>query len=59
MQFDSPIEAGCKAIVAQRCKLSGMKWSLAGAYGILTLRCLEASDRWEQTWTEPRTPGAA
>ena len=47
------VEAGCKAIVGQRCKLSGMRWTLAGAYGILTLRCLEASDRWEQTWAEP------
>jgi len=53
------VEAGCKAIVAQRCKLSGMRWSLAGAYGILTLRCLQASDRWEETWTEAGRPGAA
>jgi hypothetical protein len=47
------VEAGCKAIVGQRCKLSGMRWTLAGAYGILTLRCLDASDRWEQAWTGP------
>ena len=47
------VEAGCKAIVGQRCKLSGMRWTLAGAYGILTLRCLDASDRWEQTWAGP------
>jgi hypothetical protein len=47
------VEAGCKAIVAQRCKLSGMRWTLPGAYGILTLRCLDASGRWEQTWTHP------
>jgi hypothetical protein len=47
------VEAGCKAIVAQRCKLSGMRWTLAGAYGILTLRCLDASNRWEETWTQP------
>ncbi len=53
------VQAGCKAIAAQRCKLSGMRWSLAGAYGILTLRCLQASDRWEQTWTQPGSPGAA
>jgi hypothetical protein len=42
------VEAGCKAIVAQRLKLSGMRWSLPGAAGILTLRCLEASDRWDE-----------
>jgi hypothetical protein len=47
------VEAGCKAIVGQRCKLSGMRWSLAGATGILTLRCLEASDRWEEIPTPP------
>ena len=42
------VEAGCKAIVGQRLKLSGMRWSLPGAAGILTLRCLEASDRWDE-----------
>ena len=47
------VEAGCKAIVGQRCKLSGMRWTLPGAYGILTLRCLDASGRWEETWTMP------
>jgi len=47
------VEAGCKAIVAQRCKLSGMRWTLPGAQGILTLRCLDASGRWEETWTQP------
>ena len=40
------VEAGCKAIVGQRLKLSGMRWTEHGATGILTLRCLEASDRW-------------
>lgn len=42
------VEAGCKSIVAQRCKLSGMRWTVPGATGILTLRCLEASNRWEE-----------
>ncbi len=42
------VEAGCKSIVGQRCKLSGMRWTVSGATGILTLRCLEASGRWEQ-----------
>jgi len=42
------VEAGCKSIAGQRCKLSGMRWTVAGATGILTLRCLEASDRWEE-----------
>jgi len=47
------VEAGCKAVVAQRLKLSGMRWTLAGAYGILTLRCQQASDRWHETWAPP------
>jgi hypothetical protein len=36
-----------------------MRWSPAGAYGILTLRCLQTSNRWEEAWTEPGRPGAA
>ena len=38
----------CKSVVGQRLKLSGMRWTEHGATGILTLRCLEASDRWEE-----------
>jgi hypothetical protein len=53
------VEAGCKQIVAQRCKLSGMRWTLAGAYGILTLRCLQASDRWQEAWALPSQDPAA
>jgi len=44
------VEAGCKSVIGQRLKLSGMRWTEQGATGILTLRCQEASDRWEQTW---------
>jgi hypothetical protein len=43
----------------QRLKMSGMRWTLAGATGILTLRCLQASDRWEQILIQPgQTPAA-
>jgi hypothetical protein len=53
------VEAGCKSIVAQRCKLSGMRWTVPGATGILTLRCLQASDRWDQILAHPaETPAA-
>ena len=53
------VEAGCKAVVGQRLKLSGMRWTQAGATGILTLRCLQASDRWEEILTQPgQTPAA-
>jgi hypothetical protein len=53
------IEAGCKSIVGQRCKLSGMRWTEQGATGILTLRCQESSGRWDETWTQPRRLPAA
>ncbi len=42
------VEAGCKAVIGQRLKLSGMRWSTPGATGILTLRAQHASAPWEQ-----------
>ena len=33
------VEAGCKAVIGQRLKLSGMRWNIPGATAILTLRC--------------------
>ncbi len=53
------VEAGCKSVIGQRLKLSGMKWTEHGATGILTLRCQQASDRWEETWQPSSRPGAA
>jgi hypothetical protein len=47
------VEAGCKAVIGQRLKLSGMRWSQPGATGILTLRCQQASNRWEEIWQHP------
>ena len=52
------VEAGCKAIVGQRLKLSGMRWNIPGATGILTLRCHQASDRWDQIWPQPHNQTA-
>lgn len=52
------VEAGCKAVVGQRLKLSGMRWNIPGATGILTLRCQHASGRWEQIWTQPHNQTA-
>jgi hypothetical protein len=43
--------AGCKSVVGQRCKLSGMHWSVAGVDNVLDLRCLLASGGvWDQFW---------
>ena len=39
------VEAGCKTIVGQRLKLSGMRWTVAGADAIIALRCREASQQ--------------
>ena len=47
------VEAGCKAVIGQRLKLSGMHWSQPGATGILTLRCQQASGRREEIWQQP------
>jgi len=47
------VEAGCKAVIGQRLKLSGMRWTVPGAASIATLRCQEASNRWEEIWRRP------
>lgn len=44
------IEAGCRTIVGQRLKESGMYWSVRGANAIIALRCAELSDRLEDFW---------
>jgi hypothetical protein len=37
------VESGCKAVIGQRLKLSGMRWTIPGAEAITTLRCQQAS----------------
>jgi len=51
---------GCKVVIGQRLKLSGMRWTVPGAASIATLRCQEASNRWEEIWRRPhnQTPHA-
>lgn len=44
------VEAACKTLVAQRLKLSGMRWSAHGAQAILTLRGWDQSDRFDEAW---------
>jgi hypothetical protein len=53
------VEAGCKAVIGQRLKLSGMRWNIPGATSIATLRCQDASNRWEQIWQRPHNQTAA
>jgi hypothetical protein len=45
-------EAACKTVFAQRLKLSGMRWTEAGAKSILTLRTCMLSSHWEATFTQ-------
>src|SRR5262249_55600069 len=51
-------EAGCKAVIGQRLKLSGMRWNTPGAPAIATLRCQEASNRWDEIWQRPHNQTA-
>jgi hypothetical protein len=44
------VEAGCKTIIGQRLKLSGMHWTVRGANDIIALRCLQLSGGWEEFW---------
>jgi hypothetical protein len=44
------VEAACKTLVAQRLKLSGMRWSAHGAQAILTMRGWDQSDRFDEAW---------
>ena len=44
------VEAGCKSIIAQRLKQSGMRWSVRGANAIISLRCILKSGRLEDYW---------
>jgi hypothetical protein len=53
------VEAGCKAVIGQRLKLSGMRWTVAGADAITALRCREASSQWEAICNRPHTQTGA
>ena len=44
------LEAGCRTIIGQRLKLSGMHWTVRGSNNIVTLRCCIFSRRWEDFW---------
>ncbi len=44
------VEAGCRTVIGERLKQSGMRWSVAGANAILALRCCILSGRFEDFW---------
>jgi hypothetical protein len=47
------VEAGCKTVIGQRLKQSGMHWTTAGADAIIALRCREAGSQWEAVCNTP------
>ncbi len=44
------LEAGCRTVVEQRLKQSGMHWTVQGANSIIALRCSILSNRWADFW---------
>lgn len=44
------VEAGCKTVIGQRLKQSGMRWTVAGANAVIALRCRLLGNRWEELW---------
>jgi len=48
------VEAGCKHVVGQRLKQSGMFWTETGATAVLSLRCaLLSAGGWNHLWSQP------
>ncbi len=47
------VEGGCKSVIGQRLKLSGMFWSNTGADAIIARRCYVRSDRDDEFWRLP------
>ncbi len=48
------IEAGCKTVIGQRLKQSGMFWTVSAANSILALRCSHLNGRFEDYWERRR-----
>lgn len=48
------VEAGCKRVIGQRLKQSGMFWTQPGAIAVASLRCaLLSAGGWDYIWTQP------
>lgn len=44
------VEAGCKTVIGQRAKQSGMFWTVSGAQNVLSLRCLTIENAMDEYW---------
>jgi hypothetical protein len=53
------VEAGCKTVIGQRLKQSGMHWTIPGADAIIALRCAQASSQWEAICRNPHNQAPA
>lgn len=48
------VEAGCKRVIGQRLKPSGMFWRESGASAVASLRCaLLSAGGWDHLWRQP------
>lgn len=48
------VEAGCKTVIGNRLKQSGMFWTVRGANAIIALRCCQLSGEFETYWEARR-----
>ena len=48
------IEAGCRTVIGQRLKQSGMFWTVRRANDIIALRCCQLNGRFEDYWESRR-----
>ena len=46
------VEAGCRTVIGERLKRSGMFWSWPGANAIIASRCCQLSGRFEDFWED-------
>ena len=44
------VEGGCRSVIGQRLKESGMFWTETGATSVLNLRLALKSNRWDECW---------
>ena len=51
------VEAGCKTVIGQRVKQSGMRWSEPGAENVLSIRCAVMNGDFETFWDQREAIG--
>ena len=50
------VESSCRALVGERLKCSGMRWSRAGANDVMALRSCVRDERYDDFWRRRRKP---